>query len=214
MVFRRDSKVDAFQRQISALRHQLGGEQDDYRPEERDRSLVPLGEHGYRSELPDLESIRIGSSFVPDLHLDTSPDSGQGVPYLPPVPAIDTQTSVIAHTTAWNGNLESSGSLHVHGRVEGSLTARNDIFIAEEAEIDAVVRAATVTVAGNVRGSIQCSDRFEVLPRGRVVGDVRAPVIVVHDGAIVAGEISMSNPAEARSSALPAVGHRAARGGD
>ena len=37
VVFRRDSKVDAFQRQISALRHQLGGENEDGIAPDRDR---------------------------------------------------------------------------------------------------------------------------------------------------------------------------------
>jgi len=58
-------------------------------------------------------------------------------------------TSVIAHSTTWSGDLESSGSLHVHGRVEGSLTARDTIFIAEEADVDAIIRAANVTIAGS-----------------------------------------------------------------
>jgi cytoskeletal protein CcmA (bactofilin family) len=214
VVFRRDSKVDAFQRQISALRHQLGGEGDDYRVVERDRSLVPLDETLHRPDLPDLESLRSAASLSPPHSYVPSPGLGQEAPYLPPIPAIDTQTSVIAHTTTWNGTLESSGSLHLHGRVEGSVIARNDVFIAEEAEIDAVVQAASVTVAGNVRGSIQCTDRFEVLPRGRVVGDVRAPVIVVHEGATIAGDISMTPAAETRSSTVLAGGHRAARGGD
>lgn len=214
MVFRRDSKVDAFQRQISALRHQLGGESDEYEPTERNRSLAPLGEDQYRSDLPDLESIRVGAAYVPTPAHDQRQDLENAGPSVPAVPAIDTHTSVIAHTTAWSGNLESSGSVHVHGRVEGSLVARNDIFIAEEAEVDAVVSAASITVAGSIRGSIQCTDRFEVLPRGRVSGDVRAPVIVVHEGATIAGEISMVAASDPRSASAQSTGQRAARGGD
>ncbi|MGH2614800.1 MAG: bactofilin family protein, partial [Thermomicrobiales bacterium] len=92
--------------------------------------------------------------------------------------------------------------------------AHEDIFIAEEAEVDATITAANVTIAGNARGSIQCSDRFEVLPRGRVAGDVRAPIIVIHDGALIAGEIAMSLPKDAKASLPPAASTRAARGGD
>jgi cytoskeletal protein CcmA (bactofilin family) len=122
-------------------------------------------------------------------------------------------TSVIAHTTTWSGNLESSGSLHVHGRVDGSLTARDDIFIAEEAEIDAVITASSVTVAGSVRGSIRCAERFEVLPRGRVVGDVCAPLIVVHEGAMIAGDVAMSKSGESQSSPPHAPAPRTVRSG-
>ncbi len=215
MVFRRDSKVDAFQKQISALRHQLGGEGDEANSVNRDRSPAILGESYFRSDLPDLDRSRSdGSASYAFGREEMEPaNSDPSLSHLPAVPTVDTQTSVIAHTTAWSGNLESSGSLHVHGRVEGSLVARDDIFIAEEAEIDAVVSAATVTVAGNVRGSISCSDRFEVLPHGRVVGDVRAPVIVIHEGALVAGDIAMTAAIDVRAPAA-SMEPRAARGGD
>jgi cytoskeletal protein CcmA (bactofilin family) len=212
VVFRRDSKVDAFQRQISALRHQLGGEHDQFASSERDRLPTRFGEGSYRADLPDLDLIRTETPYSSSRQLDVpAPLEPTEVPA---VPAIDTQTSVIAHTTVWKGNLESTGSLHVHGRVEGSLTARNDIFIAEEAEVDALVTAANVTIAGNVRGSIQCSDRFEVLPRGRVAGEIHAPVIVVHEGATIAGEIAMTELGDARVNPSSATGARAARGGD
>ena len=210
MVFRRDSKVDAFQRQLSALRHQLGGEDEDYQAGESDRPLPARDELHFRRDLPDLDAMRVRPPAAPV-------DRGSALtvdvpPTLPDIPAFDTHTSVIAHTTSWNGNLESSGSLHIHGRVEGTLTARDDIFVAEEAEVDATINATSVTVAGNVRGSIRCADRFEVLPRGRVAGEISAPVLVIHEGAMVAGEISMSGSAVSPSTAT--LGPRAARGGD
>lgn len=210
MVFRRDSKVDAFQRQISALRHQLGGESDDGALPDRDRPRSN-SEGSYLSEYPEFPSIgseRVSGSLGLADALDSRlPDS---VP--PPIPAIDTLTSVIAHSTEWSGDLESSGSLHIHGRVEGSLTARETIFIAEEADVEAVIRAAKVTIAGNVRGSVHCAERFEVLPRGKVTGDIHSPAIAIHDGAVVAGEISMTPSSDSRASLPPAA--RLARGGD
>jgi cytoskeletal protein CcmA (bactofilin family) len=211
VVFRRDSKVDAFQRQISALRHQLGGENEDGAVPNRDRSRSIENESSYLSEYPEFTSIR--SDRVPSSHgladtLDARPPDS--VP--PPIPAIDMHTSVVAHSTAWSGDLESSGSLHVHGRVEGSLTARDTIFIGEEADVEAVIRAAKVTVAGNVRGSVHCAERFEVLPHGKVAGDIHAPAIAIHDGAIVAGDISMTPSNNSRATLAPSV--RVARGGD
>ncbi len=214
MVFRRDSKVDAFQRQISALRHQLGGENDDFSVSSHESSSLIPAERTFRDELPDLDFATSDPEYPASYdRLDQSiAQSAPSVPHA--VPAVDTFTSVIAHTTSWSGNLESSGSLHIHGRVEGALTARDEVFIAEEAEVDANVTAANVTVAGHVRGSIRCSERFEVLPRGKVAGDVNAPVIVVHDGALLAGEVSMTSAADSRSSTSATVAMRAAQGGD
>ena len=211
MVFRRDSKVDAFQRQISALRHQLGGESDDGAVPDRDRPLSLGREGSFLSEFPDIPSTGIERASIPGGFTETL-ESRLPDPAAPPIPAADTHTSVIAHSTAWSGDLESTGSLHIHGRVEGSLTARDAIFVAEEADVDAVIRAAHVTVAGRVRGSIHCAERFEVLPRGKVSGDIHAPAIAIHDGAMVAGEISMTPVSDSRTSLAPPV--PVARGGD
>ena len=211
MVFRKDSKVDAFQRQISALRHQLGGEHDVLTLPDIDRPRPARAETSYRGEFPAFEDIGLELARSPRETNDSRAVSSMPAT-LPPIPAVDSHTSVIAHTTVWNGNLESSGSLHIHGRVEGALTARDDIFVAEEAEIDAVINAANVTIAGNVRGSIICTERFEVLPHGRVAGDVSAPAVVIHEGAIVVGEISMA-PSNLAKTAVAATA-RVARGGD
>jgi cytoskeletal protein CcmA (bactofilin family) len=213
VVFRRDSKVDAFQRQISALRHQLGADADDYSDVDSE-PLRPLPSVAPpRSDLPELDAIMRGSGRgTPDFAMST--DFGRETPEIPAVPAIDAQTSVLSATTTWNGELESTGSLHIHGRVEGTLAAREDIFIAEEAEVDATIHATNVTIAGNVRGSVLCGAKLEVLARGRVVGDLRAPIIVVHEGALIAGDIVMAASSDAKSLAPAAPRVRAARGGD
>lgn len=211
MVFRRDSKVDAFQRQISALRHQLGGENADVAMPETDRPRAARTENSFRTGLPVFDEIDSGLARS-SRQLTESAELNVSNSSVSSIPAIDNQTSVIAHTTVWSGNLESSGSLHVYGRVEGSLTAKDDVFVAEEADVDAVISAANVTIAGSVRGSIQCAERFELLPHGRVAGDVRAPMIVIHDGAMIAGEISMAPSNGVIAS--PASTARVARGGD
>ncbi len=213
MAFRRDSKVETFQRQISALRHQLGGESDEYGSATSDRSPVPHRDPVLRNHFPDLDAIgmetRPPTREVPRLSgLDDSFSDE------PAVPSVDLHTSVIAHSTSWNGDLESTGSLHVHGRVDGSLTARADIYVAEEAEVDATISAANVTIAGTVRGSIQCSNRFELLQQGRVSGDVRAPVVVIHDGAQMAGDISMATAKDVKPALSSMSAARAANGGD
>ena len=211
MVFRRDSKVDAFQRQISALRQQLGGEHEE------DFALVPVppSEAGHRSALPDLRDITTGSTL--QAYADSYAYSSEPVVLasapLPSVPAVDTQTTVIAHTTSWNGTLEAAGSLHVHGKVEGALVARDDIFVAEEAEVDASITASRVVVAGSVLGSIHCSERLEVLPRGRVSGDVRSPILVVHEDALMVGNIQMTSGHDVKSHPAPSASARVAHGG-
>ena len=215
MVFRKESKVDAFQRQISALRQQLGTDEipdedrdeDSYYDEpEPELERPAYAATDYRTASRDEYSFAsAGSSFQLDAY---EPDmSGP-----PNVPEVDAQTSVVAHDTTWNGDLSSSGSLHVHGVVEGSLTAKDDVYIAEEAEVSATISATNVIVAGQVRGTIRCGARFEVLPQGRVFADVHAPSLIVHEGAAVNGQVRMGAPVASAESEEPppAVVHRRA----
>ena len=92
--------------------------------------------------------------------------------------------------------------------------SRDDVFIAEEAEVDAVVHATNVTIAGNMRGTVNCTARHEILPRGRVAGDINAPVLVVHEGAVLAGDVAMAAPADRKSSQAASPRERATRGSD
>ncbi len=221
MVFRKESKVDAFQRQISALRQQLGAEDETtghemeshrYSSDERDSAPdtepEAYTEPAYRSRDAGGYSFASPVSSFPTTEYD---DEASSLPAIP-TPAVDAQTSVVAHDTTWNGNLQSSGSLHVHGTVDGTLTAQDDVFIAEEADVTATINAANVIVAGMVRGTIRCSARFEVLPRGRVSADVQAPTLVVHEGATINGPVRMGpvEPSSQPEQPRPTVVHRRA----
>ncbi len=242
MVFRKENKVDAFQRQISALRQQLGGANGEGSDDDLyDDGETPAAEdvsratgrvgaepqaagtrQASRGSETEYESRSGGYGFG-GFGLSESAEQtgdamihGTSVPAtLPtnPAAAIDAQTSVIAHDTVWKGDLQTNGTLHVHGRVEGSIGAKQDVYVAEEADVDAAITATNVVVAGLVRGTIRCSARFEVLPQGRVAGDVQAPTLVVHDGATVTGQFRMELAEAAEPKAAPVVQRRAARGG-
>jgi cytoskeletal protein CcmA (bactofilin family) len=215
VVFRKESKVDAFQRQISALRQQLGSEEanEEAQPYSGDAPDPQQPEERYDSGISYRARDVAGHSFAtsaPSPQFATYEDESTSLPAVP-TPEVDAQTSVVAHDTTWNGDLQTSGSLHVHGTVEGSLTAADDVYIAEEADVSATITAANVIVAGLVRGTIRCGSRFEVLPRGRVLADVHAPSLVVHEGATINGQVRMgAAEASAAEQPTPTVVHRRA----
>lgn len=201
MVFRRESRIDSFQRQISALRSQIG----EVPAPEPMVAPEPLPEPTPMREMPVFGSGFAAPSEpvfrMPAMPMPTFQDQPFSQPAGAPVfheaplaqvPVIDELTSVVSRATTWRGELESDGNVHVHGRVNGSVTARNEVFVAEDAEVEAAITAEVVVVAGVVRGTITCTGRFEVLPSGKVLGDVFAPALVVHEGALVTGNVAMT----------------------
>jgi cytoskeletal protein CcmA (bactofilin family) len=211
MVFRRDNKTDSFQRQMSAIRQQIGTEDEtETRPAQRDtrypseraaRDEQAADTHGFSDFASALAPQQTGNMKMAAV-----------APDMPAVPEVDAQTTVIAHDTTWKGEIQSQGTVHVHGRFEGSINATKDVYVAEEADLDATVNATNVVVAGLAKGTVRCSSRFEVLPSGRVTGDIMAPTLVVHEGAIVSGQLRMGSEESNSAKPTPVVQRRATRG--
>lgn len=103
----------------------------------------------------------------------------------------DATIGTIAADSIWSGTLRSQGSLQIFGQVEGDLEAGNEIFVADGAQVSARISARTIIVAGTVDGIVICSERLEVLPTGRVSGEISSPSLVVLEGATVDGELQM-----------------------
>lgn len=119
-------------------------------------------------------------------------------------------SSTIANGATWKGDLDSDGSVQIHGRLEGSITSREDVFIADDADVNATITAVNVVVSGLLKGTIRCTGRFEVLPQGRLHGEVHAPTIVVHEGATINGQLRMRQT-EAPTEVAPSSLRRASR---
>lgn len=209
MVFRKESRIDSFQRQINALRSQIGDVPAAEEP------MMPAA----MPATPDIDMTRdmpgFGTGFgaieEPVFRMPNMASGQIDHPFAQPagmpafqhqpvseMPMVDEGTSVVSRSTMWRGDLESDGNVVVHGRVQGTVTARNEVYIAEDAEVEASVNADVVVVMGMVRGTITCTGRCEVLPTARILGDVFAPALVVQEGALVSGNVTMTTESASR----------------
>lgn len=217
-MFRRENKPDTFDRQMDALRGQLGDAEpfEEDQPEQSTEAAPEPAVYDAPAQTQSQPSdYGFGQAAIQPAGRAGRLMSEPEAPIVPSVPVVDVSTTVIAHDTQWKGDIASEGSVHVHGRFEGSLRAKVAIFVAEGAEVDAALASDSIVVAGTTKGSVRAQTRFEVLPSGRVAGDIVSPTLVVHEGAVMAGQLRMS-PGEAAPEAAPAptpvVQRRAARG--
>jgi len=70
------------------------------------------------------------------------------------------------------------------------------VLVRDSGIVKADVDAANVNVAGGVIGNISVSERIEIVSGGYVVGDIRAPRLIINDGASVKGTIDMEIKSE------------------
>lgn len=88
------------------------------------------------------------------------------------------------------GRVQGDGDLLVEGQLEGDVTLRGDLTIAEGASVTSeAVEAHAVTVAGSLEGNVTASGPVHLGPSARVRGDVQGASVVIDDGARFTGKL-------------------------
>ncbi len=90
-----------------------------------------------------------------------------------------------------SGKLSFDGPARIDGQVDGEIHAKDSIVIGDTAVVTAQIKAASVVVAGKISGDIVASQRIEIRPSAKVLGNITAPVLVIHEGALFEGHCAM-----------------------
>ncbi|MEE8410469.1 MAG: polymer-forming cytoskeletal protein, partial [Myxococcota bacterium] len=92
------------------------------------------------------------------------------------------------------GTLSGSGDLVVEGRVEGHIALQDHVLVQEEGIIIADVHTQDLTCNGKMNGNIDATQCVSISDTATVIGDIRAPRVVIADGARFRGNIEMDVP--------------------
>jgi cytoskeletal protein CcmA (bactofilin family) len=93
--------------------------------------------------------------------------------------------------TKINGKLQFDGQATIDGEVEGEIIAQAHVTVGQQATVKGKISAASILVQGKVMADVQADKKLEVQPPGSVIGDVTTQSLVIGDGAILEGHVSM-----------------------
>ena len=96
--------------------------------------------------------------------------------------------SVIAAGLAIEGKIQGTGHVRIAGTFKGDVQVEGNLSIDTGAKHQGEVRAATVTVSGELTGNISAR-HVDVMPSGVIVGDVKADTITVASGSRMRGHV-------------------------
>ena len=99
--------------------------------------------------------------------------------------------TVIGSSIVIDGEISGDEDLVIQGTVKGKISLRESLFVEGSGVVEADIETQNVEIAGRVTGNIQASDKVELKADCRVVGDVKAPRILIADGARFKGSIDM-----------------------
>src|SRR6478672_8335488 len=99
--------------------------------------------------------------------------------------------TVIGQSILISGKLTGDEDLTVRGRVEGELTLTKTLIVETSGVVKANVSVRNAIVSGVVVGNITATESVELTHEGRMVGDIRAPRVIIVDGASFRGRVDM-----------------------
>ncbi len=105
------------------------------------------------------------------------------------------EMNLVGSGTVIEGKIRSQGSVRIDGKLIGEVTASESLAVGITGEIEGNVTAKNVTVGGKVRGSINASEKIVFEGKSVIRGDVRATRLVIDEGSIFDGKISMTEKA-------------------
>lgn len=109
-----------------------------------------------------------------------------------PVSAASSPGAYLDNGSKISGKLTFDGPTKIDGQVDGEISAKDSLTIGESAVVTAQIKAASIIVAGKVSGDIMATSRIEIRPSAKVIGNLNAPILVVHEGATFEGHCSMT----------------------
>lgn len=99
--------------------------------------------------------------------------------------------TVIGESILISGKLTGDEDLTIRGRVEGELSLSHTLIVEPSGIVKANVAVKNAIVSGVVVGNIAATESVELTREGRMVGDIRAPRVILVDGASFRGRIDM-----------------------
>ena len=92
-----------------------------------------------------------------------------------------------------DGTITGTEPVVVEGTVRGKINLNSDLRIGTNARVEATVHAKNVTIEGKLTGDVSADDRVELIMTAIVDGNIKAPKIIVAEGAKFRGSVDMGS---------------------
>ena len=106
--------------------------------------------------------------------------------------------TVIGAGTHIESGIRAKDDLQIEGRVDGVIVGEAKVALFAGAEIGGDVSGSEVTIGCVLKHNVRASQSVHLLATAEVYGEIRAPRIVVDDGAILEGQVKITRATPAK----------------
>jgi len=116
----------------------------------------------------------------------------------PPVARSTSSPCVIGPKIKLIGELSGDEDVLIEGQIEGEIRITRDLKVGAGGVVKAKVSAQSIIVSGEIVGDCEAVGRVELQSTGKLTGNIRAPKIVIAEGAMFRGNSDMSGKKDER----------------
>ncbi len=106
----------------------------------------------------------------------------------------------------FKGDLTFKGSFRIEGHFKGTINSDSLLVIGERGKVEADVKVGQLVINGEIRGTLQATEKIEIHNKGRVFGTIQSPVLLVEEGAYLEASCQTKGAAKPAASAKEPAG--------
>lgn len=95
--------------------------------------------------------------------------------------------SIIGEGTRLGGEFDIDGLLRIDGDFSGIIKSKSKVLIGRNGRAECKIYAGTVVVGGIMKGDIYATEKVEILSTGVILGNIRTPRLIMHEGVMFHG---------------------------
>src|SRR5215470_1827553 len=99
--------------------------------------------------------------------------------------------TILGPTLEIQGEIEGNEDLVIQGTVHGKIVSQKNLTVDGSGKVQASVVTKNLAVSGMLVGNVEATERVEVRKEGKMIGDIKAPRVIIADGAKFKGNIEM-----------------------
>lgn len=104
--------------------------------------------------------------------------------------------TIIGQGIKIKGELFGDEDIVIEGEIEGKVNIKKDLEIGQSGCAKADVYANNIKISGKVYGNVYANNKVELIATGFLEGDIKAPKVVISEGAHFRGSVDMGEVKE------------------
>jgi len=109
--------------------------------------------------------------------------------------ARDEINAFLGSGTDYQGKLNFQGAVRIDGNFNGEVESEGTLVVGKEARVEGVLKVGQLVLSGKVNGEVYASEKAVLHKTANLQGNLVTPVLVVEEGAVLEGRVTMSSMA-------------------